>query len=59
MPVSKPERKSEEREDKSRSKERVADLRVKEEKAADVKGGRQVDGLPGTDFQHNETLVRA
>ena len=54
MAKSKPQPKSDKREDKSRSKERAADLPVKDEKAAAVKGG-----LRGVDAQHNETLVRA
>ena len=60
MPKRKPERKPEEkRDDKLRSKDRVEDLPVKDEQAAGVKGGRQVNGRDGTEAQHNETLVRA
>jgi len=54
MPKSKPQPKSEKREDQSRSKERAADLPVKDEKAAAVKGGLRSNAM-----NHNETLVGA
>ena len=41
MPKSKPERKPERKEDKPRSEKRPEDLPVKDDKAADVKGGRR------------------
>ena len=57
MSKSKPERNSEKHDDKSRSKERSEDLPVKDEKAANVKGGAAP--VRGLTANHNETLLRA